>query len=343
MNNKIKVAIIGYGNLGKGVKKAIGINKDMELVEIITRRPAAVKKVVNDVPVFSFEDFEVLADVAILCGGSKEDIFGTSDNKDSDSLRIPDPYSRGQGLYFAQFFNTVDSFDTHRRIPDYYQQMNKVSAINRHTAIISGGWDPGIFSLERVMAEAFFPDSTVYTFWGPGISQGHSDAVRQVPGVLDARSYTIPIKKVLDLVRKGKAGKLRPEMMHKRVVYVVVHKDADKKEIEKKIKEMPNYFAEYDTKVIFISQKDLKKEHSKFPHSGSVILNGKTGHDNRAFIEYHCVWDSNPEATANILVACARACYRLNKEKKYGAFTMLDIPPAYYSIHTHSELLEQYM
>uniref|UniRef100_A0A7C6AG98 Meso-diaminopimelate D-dehydrogenase n=1 Tax=candidate division WOR-3 bacterium TaxID=2052148 RepID=A0A7C6AG98_UNCW3 len=343
MNNKIKVAIIGYGNLGKGVKLALEKNPDMELVEIITRRPDTVKKIVDDVPVFSFEKFEVIADVAILCGGSKEDIFGTSNNKELDRVRITDPYAHGQGLYFAQFFNTVDSFDTHRRIFDYYHQIAKVAQLNRHTSIISAGWDPGTFSLERVLADSFVPEARIYTFWGPGVSQGHSDAVRQIPGVLDARSYTVPIKKSVEMVRKGENPDLKPGMMHKRVVYVVIHKDADKKDIEKKIKEMPNYFADYNTKVIFVSERVLNKRHKEFPHCGSVILSGKTGKDNKAMIEYRCIWDSNPEATASILIACARACYRLNKEKRYGAFTMLEIPPNYYSIHSLEEILKNYM
>ncbi|MGB9721359.1 MAG: diaminopimelate dehydrogenase [bacterium] len=341
--NKIKIGIIGYGNLGKGVKNAIEKNSDMELVEIITRRPDAVKREEKNIPVFSFEKFEPIADVAILCGGSKGDIFGTSNNKELSRIRIPDPYSHGQGLYFAQFFNTVDSFDTHRRIFDYYHQIVKVAKLNRHTSIISAGWDPGTFSLERVLADSFIPEGKIYTFWGPGVSQGHSDAVRQIPGVLDARSYTIPIKKSVEMVRKGENPDLKPGMMHKRVVYVVAHKDADKKEIEIKIKDMPNYFADYDTEVIFISEGALNKKHKEFPHCGSVILSGKTGRKNKAVIEYRCAWDSNPEATASILVACARACYRLNKEKRYGAFTMLEIPPCYYSFHCIEELVEQYI
>lgn len=342
-DNKIEIAVIGYGNLGRGVKNAIDKNNDMHLSEIITRRPEVAKKSVKNIPVFTMEKFEVLADIAILCGGSKEDIFGLSNNKKLDNLRISNPYLHGQGLYFAQFFNTVDSFDTHRRIPDYYYQMEKVARLNRHTAIISAGWDPGIFSLERALADAFIPEAKGYTFWGPGISQGHSDAVRQIPGVLDARAYTIPIKSALKKVRNGKNTTLSPKEMHKRVVYVVVHKESDKNEIARRIKQMPDYFADYDTEVIFVSQDKLKKEHIGFPHCGSVIFSGKTSDYNKAFIEYHCAWDSNPEATANILVACARACYRLNKEKRYGALTMLEIPPVYYSIYHKERLIEKYM
>ncbi len=341
--NRIKIAIIGYGNLGKGVKQAIEKNPDMELVGIITRRPEAVKKIEKDIPVFSFDKFDIVADVAILCGGSKEDIFGSGNNKELTKVRISDPYAHGQGLYFAQFFNTVDSFDTHRRILDYYHHMDKVARLNRHTSIISAGWDPGTFSLERVMADAFLPESRIYTFWGPGVSQGHSDAVRQIPGVLDARSYTIPIKKSIKMVRNGENPDLKPKMTHKRVVYVVAHKDADKKEIETNIKQMPNYFADYDTKIVFISEKIFNKKHNDFPHCGSVILSGKTGRNSDAVIEYHCRWDSNPEATASILVACARACFRFNKEKRYGALTMLEIPPYYYSVHSIDELLQNYM
>ncbi|MEO0184783.1 MAG: diaminopimelate dehydrogenase [candidate division WOR-3 bacterium] len=341
--NKIKIAIIGYGNLGKGVKLAIEKNPDMELVEIITRRPDAVKKMEKDIPVFSFEKFDILADVAILCGGSKEDMFGSHNDEEFSKLRIPDPYSYGQGLYFAQFFNTVDSFDTHRRISDYYHHIAKVARLNRHTSIISAGWDPGTFSLERVFADSFVPESRIYTFWGPGVSQGHSDAVRQIPGVVDARSYTIPIKKTMAAVKKGKNPDLKSWTMHRRVVYVVVHQEADETEIEKKIKQMPDYFSDYDTKVIFISEKLLNKKHKAFPHCGSVILSGKTGDKNKAMIEYHCEWDSNPEATASILVACARACHRLNREKRYGAMTMLEIPPCYYSMHSIKELIAKYI
>lgn len=341
-NNKIKIAIIGYGNLGRGVKDAINKNSDMQLAEIITRRPDSIKKLVKNIPVFGMDKFKVLADVAILCGGSKEDIFGTEKNT-LKKIRINNPYIYGQGLYFAQFFNTVDSFDTHRRIPDYYHQIDRVAKLNRHTSITCAGWDPGIFSLTRVMADAFIPEGKNYTFWGPGISQGHSDAVRQVPGVLDARSYTIPVKSMLRKVRQQQNPVLTPRQMHKRVVYVVAHNEADKNEIVDKIKKMPDYFADYDTKVIFVSQNTLNEQHKGFLHSGSVIFCGSTGTHNKTFIEYHCAWDSNPEATANILVACARACSRLNKEKKYGAWTMLEIPPIYYSIHSKEKLLENYM
>jgi diaminopimelate dehydrogenase len=342
-NNKIKVAIIGFGNLGKAVKYAISKNSDMELVEIVTRRPEVVKKFIKKIPVFSLDKFEVLADVAILCGGSKQDIFGSETRKKLEQVRMTEPYSRGQGLYFAQFFNTVDSFDTHRRIPDYYDQMNRVARLNRRTTIVSGGWDPGTFSVERVMADAFLPHSKTYTFWGPGVSQGHSDAVRQIPGVLDARSYTIPIKSAVRQVREGKNPDFEPKMMHKRLVYVVAQNGVDKKQIEKRIKNMPNYFSDYNTEVVFVSKKKIAKKHKNFPHSGSVILSGFTHNTNRAIIEYRCNWDSNPEATASILIACARACYRLNKEKRYGAFTMLEIPPYYYSIHCKEKLLENYM
>ncbi len=341
--HKIKIAIIGYGNLGKGVKKAIGKHRDMILAEIITRRPEQVTRWVKNTPVFSFEKFEALADVAILCGGSKQDIFGTEGSEDLEKIRVDNSYSQGQGLYFAQFFNTVDSFDTHRRIVDYYNKMNKVAKFYRRTAIVSAGWDPGIFSVERVLAKAFIPHGKVYSFWGPGVSQGHSDAVRKISGVLDARSYTIPIKETLDSVRQGKNPEEKPRMLHKRVVYVLAHQDADRKFIEKEIRQMRDYFSDYDTKIIFVSKDTMQKRHGNFAHRGSVILNGKTDNKNRAIIEYRCAWDSNPEATAEILVACARACYRMHNEKKYGAFTMLDIPPFYYSTQDKARLLETYV
>ncbi len=342
-NRKIRVAIIGYGNLGKGVKDAITRNHDMVLTEIITRRPEEVKKCVRNIPVFSCEDFEVLADVAILCGGSKQDIFGIEGSEKTEKIRVDNSYSQGQGMYFAQFFNTVDSFDTHKRIVDYYNRMNRVAQFYRHTSIISAGWDPGIFSFERLLAKAFVPESKLYSFWGPGLSQGHSDAVRQIPGVLDARSYTIPIKTTLDKVRQGKNPVPNPRRMHKRIVYIVAHPDADKKDITKAVKSMPYYFSDYDTKVVFVSRETMQRQHNNLAHRGSVILNGRLDNQNKAFIEYRCDWGSNPSATAHILLACCRACYRLNQEKKYGAYTMLDIPPWYYSIYDRMDILQTFM
>lgn len=342
MTQKIRIAIVGFGNLGRGVKKAIHKFPDLELVQIITRRPDAVREEVNGVEVFSFEDFKPIADVAILCGGSKEDIFGASDEAVGlDS--IPEPHKYGHGPFFAQYFNTVDSFDTHKRIATYHKELGRIAKANKHSSVICAGWDPGTFSLARVLADAFLPDGKVYTFWGPGVSQGHSDAVRQVPGVLDARSYTVPIKRSLAEIKSGKNPDLKPEMMHKRVVYVVAEDGAVKKSLAKSIKTMPNYFQGYRTSVHFISKKELEEHHKGFPHCGSVIVSGQTSPENKALIEYHCEWGSNPEATAHILLACARACFRLAQEQRYGAFTMLEIPPFYYSARSLEELLQGFV
>jgi diaminopimelate dehydrogenase len=342
---KIKVAIVGFGNLGRGVVRSLKGNPDLELAQIISRNPARVKMEVRNVPVFAMDDFKKLGDVAILCGGSKEDLFGIKTNSKytAPKVQIPDPRTAGQGPYFAQFFNTVDSFDTHARIPDYHRYMNKYARTNKHTAIISTGWDPGTFSLERTMADAFIPGARHYTFWGPGVSQGHSDAVRRIPGVRDCRQYTLPIKSAIALVRTGKSPVLSPRQKHTRLVYVVPEPGADQLRITRAIITMPNYFAGYDTKVVFLSSQRLLKEHEGFPHAGFVLASGKTGTGNHALIDYHCDWGSNPEATANILIACCRACYRLNRERKYGAFTMTDIPPAYLSPRTKADLLHNFM
>jgi len=342
---KIKVAIVGFGNLGRGVVSSLKNNPDLELAQIISRDPARVRKEVRKVPVFGMDNFKKFADIVILCGGSKEDLFGIKTNKKNTApkVRIPDPRTAGQGPYLAQFFNTVDSFDTHARIPDYHRSMDKISRTSKHTAIISAGWDPGIFSMERILAEAFIPGAKHYTFWGPGVSQGHSDAVRHIPGVRDCRQYTLPVKSAITRVRTGKSPILSPRQKHTRLVYVVPEPGADRLRITRAIKTMPNYFKDYDTHVVFISQAKLRKEHEGFPHAGFVLASGKTGTGNHALIDYHCDWGSNPEATANILIACCRACYRLNRERKYGAFTMADIPPAYLSPRSKADLLKNFM
>jgi diaminopimelate dehydrogenase len=339
---KIKVAIVGFGNLGRGVVKSLKNNPDLELAQIMSRDPARVKKEIRSVPVFGMADFKKLADVAILCGGSKEDLFGVSVSGKAGA-RIDCPCAIGHGPYFAQFFNTVDSFDTHARIPDYHRFMDHYSRRNRHTAVISAGWDPGTFSLERTMADAFIPGAGHYTFWGPGVSQGHSDAVRQIPGVCDCRQYTLPVKSAISRVRSGKNPVLSPGQKVTRLVYVVAEPAADRSRIAKAIKSMPNYFVGYDTTIGFLSSRQLLKEHGAFPHAGFVLATGRTGKNNRALIEYDCAWGSNPEATANILVAVARACDRLSRERKFGALTMLDIPPQYYSPRSGKELLKSFM
>ena len=323
---KINIALVGYGNVGRGVEKAIKLNIDTELVAVLTRRPEQVRNELKDVTVFHIEEYpeDIQVDVAILCGGSKEDI----------------PV---QGPTFAKRFNTVDSFDTHAEIPSYFQKMDSLAKEHGHVNIISAGWDPGIFSLMRVLGDAFIPQSKQYTFWGRGVSQGHSDAARKVTGVRDARAYTIPIEQAVQRVRTGEAPKFTKREMHKRLVYVVAEEGADIEQIRKDIAAMPHYYDEYDTKVLFISKEAMLEEHSKLPHGGFVLASGVTGGGNKQILEYRCQLESNPEFTANVLVACARAAFRLNKEGRKGAFTMLDIPPGYLSQHSAGTLRKSFM
>ncbi|NQE46712.1 hypothetical protein C5S31_11890 [ANME-1 cluster archaeon GoMg2] len=323
---KINIALVGYGNVGRGVEEAIKINVDTELVAVLTRRPEQVRKELNDVPAFHIEEDpeDIQIDVAILCGGSKEDI----------------PV---QGPKFARRFNTVDSFDTHADIPSYFQKMDSIAKEQGHVHVISAGWDPGIFSLMRVLGEAFIPRSKQYTFWGRGVSQGHSDAARKVEGVLDARAYTIPIEQAIQRVRTGEAQEFTKREMHKRLVYVVAEEGADTERIRREIVTMPHYYGEYDTEVLFISKEAMLEEHSKLPHGGFVLASGVTGEGNKQILEYRCQLESNPEFTANVLVACARAAFRLSKEGRKGAFTMLDIPPRYLSPHSEETLRKSFM
>lgn len=348
--NVTQIAIVGWGNVGRGVYNAIRNNesayKDVALSAIVTRDPKRVLKelggnpcaVVDANDLVKVEDMryshgeDVLPrpiDVAILCGGSKEDL----------PLQAP---------LFATYFNTVDSFDTHPKIADYHKMVGGVASYHGHLALISGGWDPGTFSLERVLGNAFLPTSNTYTFWGPGVSQGHSDAVRKVAGVQDARQYTLPIQSALARVRKGTNPKLTTGEKHTRLVYVVAKPGADKRQIEKEIKKMPDYFEPYITGVDFITQEQMDRDHNAMPHGGFVLTTGQTGgllgkNPNKASIEYKNQWASNPEATGSILLACARAVHRLHKEGKTGAITMLDVPPKYYSGLTDEELLRQWM
>lgn len=338
---KIKVTIVGYGNLGRGVRLALAESPDMELAQIITRDPRRVRGEVRDIAINDYQTFKCNTELAFLCGGSRQDLFAIR-LPGSQPKRINKPDEFGQGPFFAQFFNTVDSFDTHARIPEYYHCLHHYARQSCHTAIISAGWDPGTFSLERIMADAFIPNGCNYTFWGPGVSQGHSDAVRRIPGVLDARQYTLPIARAVTRVRTGTNPDLAPYQKHTRLVYVVAKPGSDRKRIVQEIKSMPNYFADYRTRVIFISQKEMNRKHGKFPHAGFVLTADKTGR-NKALIEYRCQWESNPEATARIMVACGRAAMRLYQEKHYGAFTMADIPPAYYSPRPQAELLKDFM
>lgn len=325
MREKIRIGIVGYGNVGKGVRLAIYQNEDMELVAIFTRRdPASLGLDDPNIEVLSIsqaEQFKDSIDVMILCGGSATDLVE-------------------QGPYFAKLFNTVDSFDTHAKIPEYFDMIDESAKLGNNTSLISGGWDPGLFSLNRLMAEAILPEGEGYTFWGPGISLGHSDAIRRVEGVEDAVQYTIPKESAIDRVRQGENPKLTNAEKHFRDCYVVAKEGADRGRIEKTIKTMPDYFADYDTEVTFVTRDELKKEHAGAPHGGLVIYSGQTGIDgeNTSVVEYSLKLGSNAEFTASVLVAYARAVYRLNREGSIGARTVLDIPPAYLSPKSADQL-----
>ncbi len=323
----IHAAIVGYGNLGRGVKRALEKSADMTLTAVFTKRVEQLKKEITEVPVLATDKFSLpktmKIDVAILCGGSKED-------------------TPVQGPIFAQKFNTVDSFDTHADIPRYFKQMDSITKKAGHVSIISAGWDPGIFSLERVMGDAFLPDNKSYTFWGPGVSQGHSDAARKVKGVIDARQYTLPLDNAIDAVRKGETSDFSKREMHKRLVYVIVEDGADRERIRKDIADMPNYYAEYNTEVKFITKEEMTKSHSALPHGGFVLTSGLTG-KSKQILEYRCQLQSNPEFTGSVLVACARAAVRLQQSGHNGAFTMLDVPPALFSHHSADELRSHFI
>ena len=323
---KIKIGILGYGNLGKGVEIAIKTNNDMELVAIFTRRnPQDIKTVYskNVLNVSEIEKWKEKIDVLLLCGGSATD--------------LPE-----QGPYYAKDFNTVDSYDTHAKIPEYFEVMNQSSKEGKKVSIISIGWDPGAFSLNRVLSEAFLPKGKTYTFWGKGVSQGHSDAIRRIKGVKNAIQYTIPVEESVEMVRRGENPELTTKQKHLRECYVVLEENTDKEKVEKEIKTMPNYFADYHTIVHFVSEKELLKNHAQMSHGGFVIRSGYTGMEekNKELIEYSLKLDSNPEFTASILVAYARAAYRLYKNKEYGAKTILDIAPSMIIDKTKEELLK---
>lgn len=317
---KIRVAILGYGNLGKGVESAVSRTDDMELVALFTRRDASAVKTHTDVPVYNVSeilDFKDKIDVLILCGGSANDL----------PVQTPE---------MAQYFNVIDSFDTHARIPEHFENVDKASKKGNKVSIISVGWDPGMFSLNRLIAQAILPDGNDYTFWGKGVSQGHSDAIRRIEGVKDARQYTIPVEEALESVRNGENPELSTRQKHKRECFVVAEENADLKKIEEQIVTMPNYFADYDTTVHFISQEELDREHKGIPHGGIVFRSGSTGFDNenKHIIEYRLKLDSNPEFTASVLTAYARAAYRLSSEGAVGCKTVFDVPPIY--LHTKS-------
>lgn len=316
----IRIGICGYGNLGKGVEKAIKYNPDMELVGIFSRRDIQTKE-----PLIKIEEFEKNKkniDVVIMCGGSATDL----------PEQVP---------MFAKLYNTVDSFDTHKNIPEYYDTVDKINKESNTVSLISAGWDPGLFSINRLYSEAIIPNGKTYTFWGKGVSQGHSDAIRRIKGVKNAIQYTIPIEKAIEQIRNKKLPELTNREKHIRECYVVLEENADKDEVEEKIKSMKNYFLEYDTIVHFITEEELKTNHSKMPHGGFVIHSGATSEKNKQVIEYSLKLDSNPEFTASILVAYARAVYRLSLKGEYGAKTVLDISPVLISPKTRQRIIKE--
>lgn len=321
----MRVGIVGYGNLGRGVEAAVRQNEDMELVGVFTgRNPEEIKLETDNVRVYSvneLENFQNGIDVVVLCGGSATD------------LPEKTPLVAGK-------FNVVDSFDTHAKIPEHFEKVDSEAKKGKKAALISVGWDPGIFSLNRLYARSILPEGKDYTFWGRGVSQGHSDAIRRIEGVMDARQYTVPVDIALEKVRSGENPDLNVREKHTRECFVVASDGADLSKIEAEIKNMPNYFDEYDTTVNFISMEEMKKNHSEIPHGGFVIRTGKTGFnkDKSHIIEYSLKLDSNPEFTASVLVAYARACYRLFKEGKTGAMTVFDVPPVYLSPFSGEEL-----
>ncbi len=321
----IRIGIMGYGNLGRGIECAIRQNADMELAAVFTRRdPETVSVLTEGVAVCSVseaEQWKDKVDVMILCGGSATD--------------LPE-----QTPKYASMFNVVDSFDTHARIPEHFTNVDAAAKESGKVGIISVGWDPGMFSLNRLYANAILPDGKDYTFWGKGVSQGHSDAIRRVEGVRDAKQYTIPMEAALEAVRNGENPELSTRQKHTRECFVVLEEGADAAKVEEEIKTMPNYFSDYDTTVHFISQEELDKNHSGIPHGGFVLRSGKTGWEGEHshLIEYSLKLDSNPEFTSSVLVAYARAAYRLYKEGQSGCKTVFDIAPAYLSSKSGEEL-----
>lgn len=306
----IRIGIVGYGNLGKGVEQAVSKNKDIELKAIFTRRPTGSIDSLSGVPVISVDDalnYKDKIDVMILCGGSATDL----------------PV---QGPLFAKDFNTVDSFDTHAKIPEYYKEIDEVAKSAGNLSLISCGWDPGIFSLARTLFSSVIPDGVDYTFWGKGVSQGHSDAIRRIDGVIDARQYTVPVDSALQSARSKDRPELTTRQKHIRDCYVVAKDGADKKSIESEIVNMPNYFSDYDTTVTFISKEEMESNHSKLPHGGFVIRNGQTSDGTNQVAELSLNLESNPEFTASVLISYARAIYRMRLDGKVGAVTVFDVP-----------------
>ena len=323
--NKIRIGIMGYGNLGRGAELAIRQNPDMELAAFFTRRdPKALKTLSPEVPVYNVADaiaHKDEVDVLIICGGSATDL----------PKQTPE---------YAKYFNVVDSFDTHARIPEHFAACDAAAKEAGHIAFISIGWDPGMFSLQRLLGNCILPDGADYTFWGKGVSQGHSDAIRRIEGVLDAKQYTIPVEDALNRVRSGENPELTTREKHTRECFVVAAEGADLKEIERQIVTMPNYFADYDTTVHFITMEEMKRDHSGIPHGGYVIRTGTTGvnGETRQKIEYSLDLGSNPEFTSSVIVAYARAAVRMAREGMTGCKTVFDVPPAYLSNRSAEDL-----
>lgn len=321
----VRIGILGYGNLGRGIECAIRQNQDMELVAVFTRRdPQQVKIQTEGVSVYKVDqiaEFQEKIDVLMLCGGSATDL----------PKQTPE---------YAKYFNVIDSFDTHANIPQHFADVDEVAKANGHVAMISVGWDPGMFSLNRLYAASILPEGKDYTFWGKGVSQGHSDAIRRIKGVKDGKQYTIPVDAALEAVRSGSNPELTTRQKHTRECFVVAEEGADLAQIEHDIKTMPNYFSDYDTTVHFISEEELKRDHSGIPHGGFVIRSGKTGlnKEHNHIIEYSLKLDSNPEFTASVLVAYARAVYRMKQEGMKGCKTVFDVAPAYLSPMSGEEL-----
>lgn len=327
---KIRIGIAGYGNLGRGVESAIRQNPDTELVAVFSRRePNGIRLVTGNVPVVKYSHaslWEGKIDVMIMCGGSATDL----------AVQTPE---------MARMFNTIDSFDTHAKINDYFRIVDDWALPTRHLSIISVGWDPGMFSVNRLYSNCILPEGNDYTFWGPGVSQGHSDAVRRISGVMNAKQYTLPVKDAVDSVRKGENPELSTRQKHTRLCYIVAEQGADLKKIEKEIVSMPNYFSDYDTTVKFISEKEFERDHQGLPHGGFVMRSGVTGisKEEKEIIEYSLKLDSNPGFTGSVLVAYARAAYRLAEAKIYGAKTVFDIAPALLSPLSAQELRSKFL
>ncbi len=326
MSNPIRVGVLGFGNLGKGVLLALQQNPDMELCGVFTRRdPAQLTDLPEGTPVYKIDElmnFREKLDVLILCGGSATDL----------PRQTPE---------YAKYFNVVDSFDTHAKIPEHFAACDAAAKESGHITLISVGWDPGLFSLQRLWGECVLPVGSTYTFWGKGVSQGHSDAIRRIEGVVDARQYTVPVEEAMERVRSGENPTLTTREKHTRECYVVAAEDADKEAIRTAIVTMPNYFADYDTTVHFISQEELDRDHKGLPHGGMVIRSGASASGNKHCVEYSLKLDSNPEFTSSVLVAYARAAVRMQKEGMSGCKTVLDVPPAYLSPKQGAELRKE--